>query len=483
LNFSRAGHIIGASEGVQRRGEDVLRRLLLSFVLAATVALGATAAASATSFTNTVLRAPFTLPPGFSSSPANQSGDSEPAIDFGGPGHTMAVDGLGWLPFAVNLWKGHFGDTPPAFFGAMDTLLPIQGSGRTNLGDGDADVEVTSTGTILLADLDIIFSGGPSNNVQLGVSVTRCPATATGPTGCHSVLLDTTGADRPWVTTRGTEAWVSYHNSGNSAVITVWHSTDDGQTWTKVHAAMTGQDQVTAGSTFNNLHGPIVADPTSSYIYQPFASGEPQTKCCSASFNNIYVARSADGGLNWTIAKVFHAPPFTRLNNFFPALGVDETTGKVWVAWTDQHGVSVSSSTDHGATWSMPLTVSTATTTVMPWVAARGGKVDVVYYGSSAASTDDPNGVWNTYDSQFTSGTWNVIKVSNTPNRLGRVCLEGFACAGNVDRELLDLFEVAEDPVTNRAAVIYTDTTLDTWTSPVDGTHQLPEIVLAYEQP
>ena len=145
--------------------------------------------------------------------------------------------------------------------------------------------------------------------------------------------------------------------------------------------------------------------------------------------------------------------------------------------------MSVSSSTDHGATWSMPLTVSTATTTVMPWVAARGGKVDVVYYGSSAASTDDPNGVWNTYDSQFTSGAWNVITVSNTPNRVGRVCLEGFACAGNVDRELLDLFEVAEDPVTNRAAVIYTDTTLDTWTSPVDGTHQLPEIVLAYEQP
>jgi hypothetical protein len=131
----------------------------------------------------------------------------------------------------------------------------------------------------------------------------------------------------------------------------------------------------------------------------------------------------------------------------------------------------------------MPLTVSTATTTVMPWVAARAGKVDVVYYGSSAASTDDATGVWNTFDSQLSSGTWHVIKVSNTPNRVGRVCLEGAACAGNVDRELLDLFEVAEDPVSNRAAVIYTDTTLDTWTSPVTGTHQLPEIVLAYEQP
>jgi hypothetical protein len=89
---------------------------------------------------------------------------------------------------------------------------------------------------------------------------------------------------------------------------------------------------------------------------------------------------------------------------------------------------------------------------------------------------------WNTYDSQFKSGAWNVLTVSNTPNRIGAVCLEGSACVGNVDRELLDLFEVAEDPVTNRAAVIYTDTTLDTWTNSA-GTHELPEIVLAYEQP
>src|SRR6266571_1348305 len=126
----------------------------LCAVLACVLAAGATAA----SFSNTVLRAPFTLPAGFSSNPANQSGDSEPAIAFGGPGNTMAVDGLGWLPFAVNLWKGHFGDTPPAFFGPMDTTLPITGKGRVNVGDGDADVEITSAGTTLLNDLDIIFT-------------------------------------------------------------------------------------------------------------------------------------------------------------------------------------------------------------------------------------------------------------------------------------------------------------------------------------
>jgi hypothetical protein len=459
--------------------------LLASAVAIAVLALAATASA-ATSFTNTVLRAPFpgVFPTGVSTNPPNQSGDSEPAIDFGGPTHTMAVDGLGWLPFAVNLWKGHFGDAPPPYFGPMDTQLPIQGNGRVNLGDGDADVEVTSAGTILLADLDIIFNAR-GNNAQLGVSVTRCPATATSPGGCHSVVLDTAGADRPWITTRGTDAWVSYHDSRNSTMISVWHSSDDGQTWRRVSSPIVGQGGTTGSSTFNNSLGPIVADPTSNYIYQPFMAGEPQTKGFTSDFNNVYVARSADGGLTWSVAKVFHAPPFTRLNNFWPALAVDETTGQVWVAWTDQHGVVVATSTAHGASgsWSAPATVSTATTTVMPWVAARDGKVDVVYYGSMATSTDDPTAVWNTYDSQFKSGAWNVLTVSNTPNRIGAVCLEGSACVGNKDRELLDLFEVAEDPVTDRAAVIYTDTTLDTWTSADSVVHELPEIVLAYEQP
>jgi hypothetical protein len=152
----------------------------------------------------------------------------------------------------------------------------------------------------------------------------------------------------------------------------------------------------------------------------------------------------------------------------------------VWTAWTDQHGVWVSASTDHGSTWSMPLKVSTIATTVMPWVAARNGKVDVVYYGTGAASTDDTSAVWNVYDSQLKSGAWSVLQVSNTPNRIGAVCLEGSGCVNNVNRELLDLFEVAEDPISGKAAIIYTDSTLNTWTN--NGiTKQLPEIVLAYE--
>lgn len=451
-------------------------RTATALVVLGGMALLAPMAGATTAFSNTPLIATFTPPLGLTTSPiANSTGNSEPAITFGSDG-SMAVDGLGWLPFQVNLWKGSFGSIP-GYFGAMDTNLSPSGRGRFLFGDGDADVEITAAGTTLLADL-VFFVNHAFNNVQLGVSVTRCPAGVTDPSGCSTSILDQAGADREWITSYGGTVWVAYHDSRNSALIRVKKSIDDGRTWRSSGSPLTGLGGVTGGSTFNNDIGPIVADPTTGYVFESFAAGEPQTKCCSADHNNIYVSRSTDGGAHYTTSLVFHAPPFTALNNFFPSLAVDPLTGIVWTSWTDTHGMMVSSSADHGSTWSAPTLVSSIATTLMPWVAARGGKVDVVYYGSTAASTDDPNAVWNVYDSQLSGGTWTVKQVSNTPNRVGPVCLEGSACVAN--RELLDLFEVAEDPISGKAAVIYTDTTMSTWTQ--DGvTQQLPEIVLAFE--
>lgn len=446
-------------------------------VLSQATAAPVPASASSPAFSNTLLISPAT-PDGFTSSPhANSSGNSEPAIAFARDGR-MAVDGLAWLPFQVNLWTGTFGVTP-SYFGAMDTDLNNVGAGRTTLGDEDADVEFTSAGTLLLADLDLIVNKN-FNSFQLGVNVTRCPKGSAGPSACTHIFLDTAGADREWITTSGTTAWVAYHDSGNSTLIRVKRSTDDGRTWKPVGSPIPGQGAATGDATFNNSIGPIVADP-SGVLYESYAAGEPQTKSSSSDFNNIYVSRSVDGGMHWTATRVFHADPFTRLNNFWPSLAVDPVTHAVYTAWTDQHGVAVSTSTDGGSTWSPAVTVSTATTTVMPWVAARGGKADVVYYGSSAASTDDPSAVWNVFDSQFLNGAWTVKTVSNTPNRVGRICLEGSGCVNNTDRELLDLFEVAEDPISGKAAVIYTDSTVDTYTSPSGTTKELPEIVLAFE--
>ncbi len=274
----------------------------------------------------------FNLEPacGLTTSPhANSIGNSEPAIAIGGPHHTLVVDGLAWLPFQVNLWKGSFGDTPPAMFGAMDTTVPVAGKGRVGLGDGDGDVEVTSVGTILLVDLDFIVN--QQFKFQLGVSVTRCPSTATGPGDCTTTTLDRSGADRPWFTVNGTSAWLSYHDSGSSSIIHVLRSSDDGVTWQKAGNPIVGQGRVTGNSTFNNIQGPLVADPHSGNVYDVFASGQPGVqKATSSNFNNIYVSRS--------------------------------TNGTLWAAWSYQHTVWLSSSTDAGSHWTAPTGVSTTNT-------------------------------------------------------------------------------------------------------------------------
>jgi hypothetical protein len=430
-------------------------------------------------FTNTTLISTLQAPiPGVATAPnQNSTGNSEPAISFSSTGK-MAVDGLAWLPFQVNLWKGTFGTTP-SYFGAMDTNLNNVGAGRTTLGDGDADVKFTSAGTTLLADLNFVVNP-KFNKFQLGVDVTRCPSAATGPSGCTTSFLDTTEADRPWLTTAGTNAWVAYHDSGNSTLIRVKRSTDDGRTWTSAGSPIPGQGAATGQATFNNDLGPIVADAGNGTLYEVYAAGEQKTKATSANFNNIFVSRSTDGGMHWTSTLVFHTTPFTALNNIFPALAVDPATHTLYASWTDTHGIEVATSTDQGATWTAPTTVSTIKTTVMPWVAALNGKVDVVYYGTTADSPGDTSAVWNVYDSQLSGTTWTVGKVSNTPNRVGAVCLSGSACTGN--RELLDLFQVAEDPLTGKAAIIYTDTTIDTWTQNGGAAQELPEIVLAFEQ-
>jgi hypothetical protein len=418
-------------------------------------------------------------PPAFSIAPlVMPEGGSEPAVTIGAGGK-MAVDGLRWNQFGINLWTGPFGSTP-SFRGSMD--LNLLQPGRTVLGGGDGDIDIGSTGTLHEAGLDFIANGpclaGTGNacrGFQLGVSATTCAAGFASLADCHSTILDTTGADRQWITSDGRTVYLSYHDARNSSLIKVWRSDDDGDTWQKVGDPIVAQGSTTGQSTFNNIQGPLVADPTTHDVFAVYIAGEIRTKCCSAAFNNVFVSRSSDGGQSWTPSLVFHAPPLTDLANIFPALAVDPLTGRLYAAWSDAHAVSLSSSADHGSTWSAPTTINTdaATTPVFPWIAARGGSVDVVYYATSAASKDDPAALWNVYLAKSTGGPFVQMQVSSAPNHQGAICTGGSGCAAN--RQLLDLFEVALDPGSLKAAVMFTD-------DKSVGSPSLPQVVLAQEK-
>ena len=123
-----------------------------------------------------------------------------------------------------------------------------------------------------------------------------------------------------------------------------------------------------------------------------------------------------------------------------------------------------------------------AATAVLPWIAAFGGKVDVVFYGTTAASKDHPTSVWNTYLAQTTDdgSHFTQATVSAHPNHIGVICTFGTGCARGT-RNLLDLFEVAINPLSGKAAIIFTDDRLTTYTRS-DGTlAPLPQVVVARE--
>ena len=65
------------------------------------------------------------------------------------------------------------------------------------------------------------------------------------------------------------------------------------------------------------------------------------------------------------------------------------------------------------------------------------------------------------YLAQLTSGSFTQTQVNAVSNHDGVICTNGTGC-GPGTRNLLDLFQVAIDPVVSKAGIIYTDDTLTT---------------------
>ena len=446
-----------------RNGWVVLLALVLALVMAVSSVASAKPAGSSSgiSFSTSVLLRP--------------DGDSEPAVSIA-PDGMVFYTALSWTEFFTNTWKAPFG-SEPVF------QVPIDAQIGPYVGGLDADVDVGSTGTVHFSTLmgTLTAGGGIS---KLGVSAIACRNGDL--TNCKAQIIDASGADRQWITSDGTTVYISYHDSGSSTLIHVQRSDDDGFTWRSVASPIPGRDGNPADATFNSDQGPIVADPTTHSVFAIYAAGEAGLqKGTTADFNNVYVARSTDRGLTWISTLVHHALLFTALNNIFPALAVDPTNGKVYASWSDAHTVWFSTSADHGSSWSAAVAVNSgqAATAVFPWIAAYRGQVDVVYYGTPADSKDDPNAVWDTYLARTTDdgARFTQVKVSDHPNHVGVICTQGTGCQRGT-RNLLDLFEVAINPLNGKAVVIFTDDTLTTFIRSDGTVAPLPQVIVSQEK-
>src|SRR2546428_1959860 len=180
------------------------------------------------------------------------SGSSEPAVTIG-PDGTTVFTSLSWITFGTNVWKTAFGGSP-AFQG-----IPDNGIVSRQLGGEDADVDIGSTGTLHFTSL-VALVNPPFTAARLGVSAVTCrnAETSNNFANCKAQIIDTTQADRQWITSDGVTVYISYHDSGSSTGIHVQRSDDEGFTWTRVADPIAGHGGLAAMLTVINTPGPFV---------------------------------------------------------------------------------------------------------------------------------------------------------------------------------------------------------------------------------
>jgi hypothetical protein len=204
-------------------------------------------------------------------------------------------------------------------------------------------------------------------------------------------------------------SWTQFRDvPGCAEPIMFAYSADGGQTWTRPNQITTAHNCGLGGR-----QGSTIRTGPDGSVYLVYEDSD-QTGSIQA------LAVSHDGGRTFSrptrIAGVKDiADPIPGANfrtDSFASVGVDQTTGTVYVAWADaasgQGAIELTSSTDGGKTWSSPQVVSQASDGYAFFQGldvAANGRVDIAY---QALKATDPTtyGTGNaTVDSYYVSSS------------------------------------------------------------------------------
>jgi len=196
--------------------------------------------------------------------------------------------------------------------------------------------------------------------------------------------------------------WTQFTLSASELLFS--RSTDGGKTWSKpiTLGSVPGLPRDDNGA-LEGFHGVVAPDGTLYTIW--------------ADRDGIMMATSHDGGLTFTRdRRILKTGPayFTvegvSRSDGFPQIGINPANGKLFVTWSDFNNgdvdVFISSSPDHGRTWSAPARVNNdpihnGTDQFFQWMAVdpESGAVNVIFYDrrndnkattvTLARSTDD----------------------------------------------------------------------------------------------
>lgn len=251
--------------------------------------------------------------------------------------------------------------------------------------------------------------------------------------------------DREWVAAYGADtSLLSYHDIGTDN-IDVLRSDDGGQLYTQESRVINDTDY----KANNNELGNLAVDhdhPTAGgfWAYQSFVapSSAPVPTATSATYDEAFLGVSNDGGATWTDRPIPCTARFgsNGLDHNFPNVTV-APDGTLFYAVSNDDGIYVARSTDHGSSWTCSGRISSTTQAVFPWIVATSHGEDLVWYGAVGTGASQ---TWYVYVAQNTASSvsgWHVTRLM--PVHRGPVCEGGVSCSGG--RQLLDDFAVDTD--------------------------------------
>jgi hypothetical protein len=242
--------------------------------------------------------------------------------------------------------------------------------------------------------------------------------------------------DREWIAAYGADtSLLSYHDIVTNN-IDVLRSDNGGALYTQAARVIPDSDYKATNNELGNLvidHRNASPIPGGFWAYQSFAA---PSSASGSAFDEAFLGVSSDGGRTWTDKPIPCSVAFggPGLAHNFPNVSV-APDGTLSYAVSNDTGVYVASSADHGDSWSCSGPVSTPKRAIFPWILATSAGTDLVYYGTPDGQT------WYVYFAQNAGTDWSTTQVA--PVHLGAVCEGGVSCTGG--RQLLDDFGVDTD--------------------------------------